>query len=114
MLVVRLFVLGGRNETFRGLLMIDWAIAMLVRATRLRLARDLCTDGFGTALRMNQRSSVLPTGAFEAIANHLGVQNLAPWVFWREIGTFHASTPLRIRAMCMNLIRVPMRSAQPF
>ena len=111
---MRLFVLGGCNEALRGLLMIDRAIAVFMRATRLRLMRDLCTDGFGSALRMNERSPVLPTGAFEAIANHFRVQNLAPGVFRYEIGAFHASTPLRIRAMCMNLIRVPMRSAQPF
>ena len=61
--------------------------------------------------KLNQRLRVF--GSLEAIAHDFRMQNRGR-VLSRRVRAAHTETPLRIRAMCMNLIEFPMCCAHPF
>ena len=101
--VMHLFVFRGGNEPCRGFHLIDRAVAMDLRATRLRFGRH--TQRFRAPLGMIEPVTVSVDRVGIVVRQEFGMQDGI---------VAHAAAAFRICAMWMNLSGTPIRSAQPF
>src|SRR5215831_2267053 len=102
-LVMHFLVLGRGNETRGSLRLVDRPIAVDLRTARLRLgARAQWLRG---ALGVIEPAAVAEDCFGIEWGEQFGIKH---WVAFA-----HALAPFRIWAMWMNLIGMPMRSAQP-